>query len=246
MSDNEDDEVQNNEEEEENNAVMEGNDEDEDDVVQDDDDDDEIVDDNDDDEDDNAKPTTKEQTKPEANNVQNANNKAANESEEEVDEEENQPQVEIKDPTVKELMNINLKKANKDDVIKLLMQNSLLAPKVSNEEEKDNEPIEKTVKSNKYQNTVSNIKQYLTTGKLNDNNYNKNDKFHIYREENDPEFTSDFNSATKKVLSKLTNEEKDEEVMKILFSDNSLVPKKESTKTEVTREEIANKVNQAL
>ena len=190
MSDNEDDEVQNNEEEEENNAVMEGNDEDEDDVVQDDDDDDEIVDDNDDDEDDNAKPTTKEQTKPEANNVQNANNKAANESEEEVqendDEEENQPPVEIKDPTVKELMNINLKKANKDDVIKLLMQNSLLAPKVSNEEEKDNEPIEKTVKSNKYQNTVSNIKQYLTTGKLNDNNYNKNDKFHIYREENDP------------------------------------------------------------
>ena len=138
-------------------------------------------------------------------------------------------------------MNINLKKANKDDVIKLLMQNSLLAPKVSNEEEKDNEPIEKTVKSNKYQNTVSNIKQYLTTGKLNDNNYNKNDKFHIYREENDPEYTSDFNSATKKVLSKLTNDEKDEEVMKI-----SLVSKKESTKTEVTREEIANKVNQEL
>lgn len=228
MSDNEDDDVQNGSDEgEENNVMVEdkdnGDNEDEsEEVVIEDDDEEEVVQDVEDEE---EEPDNKE------------DNGAS----------ENQ----VHDPALEKLINIDLGTANKEDVVKLLMQGSLLAPKPKKEEEKgdNNELItkkEKKKQSDLYKNTVSNIKQYLSGSNANTINYSKNDKFHIYKEGKDPEFTTDFNIATKKILNKLSNEENDEEVMKILFSDNSLIPKKENRKVELTREEIADKVNKAL
>ena len=228
MSDNEDDDVKNGSDEgEENNVMVEdkdnGDNEDEsEEIVNEDDDEEEVVEDVEDEE---EEPDNKE------------DNGAS----------ENQ----VHDPAIEKLINIDLGTANKEDVVKLLMQGSLLAPKPKKEEEKgdNNELItkkEKKKQSDLYKNTVSNIKQYLSGSNANTINYSKNDKFHIYKEGKDPEFTTDFNIATKKILNKLSNEENDEEVMKILFSDNSLIPKKENRKVELTREEIADKVNKAL
>ena len=149
------------------------------------------------------------------------------------------------DPNVKQLIDLDFKKADKNKIAELLLNDNLLSTKQQDENitnpnqnkinntNSQNNKISTIKKDNKYKNINSTIKNYIS-GPTNKRNY------HYYDYLNNPELTSDFKSATIKVISKLSENEKNSEVMKILF------PKGLKTIKQNNKTDFNDKINQAL
>ena len=157
---------------------------------------------------------------------------------------EEQQVVEIKDPTVLKLLNMDLETADKNEIFQLLMENNILAehPETitlstsdkhkskQNESlsssyiEKQNQlELEKIKKQNPYKHTSSKLYQYISgnsidTGVQSHDKYKKSDKYHIFKESKNPEFIPDFTTATNHVLSKMSNDPNNEKIMKLLLT----------------------------
>ena len=135
------------------------------------------------------------------------------------------------DPNVRKLIELDFNKIDRNEIAELLLQDNLLSTNninsISNKnltqsskynlntntinKNYNSQMIKKeNKKEDKYKNISSTIKNYLS-GNLNKKNYYNNEYI------NNPELTYDFKSATQKVISKLSEKEKNSEIMKILF-----------------------------
>ena len=159
------------------------------------------------------------------------NNEENNEENENNEEEEEEEEIKITDPIVQKLLEYdieNIEDINKEELFETLMENTLLEPK-------NNE-----VKNNKFNNINSTVKNYV-----NGNLTNEKKNYNISKKKND-NLIYDFNQATQNVYNKLSESEKDSEVMKILFPEGLNSIKQKPKKKEINRTEIGEKVNQAL
>ncbi len=135
------------------------------------------------------------------------------------------------DPNVRKLIELDFNKIDRNEIAELLLQDNLLSTNninsISNKNltqsskyNSNTNTINKNYnaqmikkenkKEDKYKNISSTIKNYLS-GNLNKKNYYNIEYI------NNPELTYDFKSATQKVISKLSEKEKNSEIMKILF-----------------------------
>ena len=146
------------------------------------------------------------------------------------------------DPNVKQLIDLDFKKTDKNKIAELLLNDNLLSIKkqeenISNPNQINTNLINNKMptikKDNKYKNINSILRQYIS-GPTNKRNY------HNYDYLNNPELTSDFKSATIKIISKLSENEKNSEVMKILF------PQGLKTIKQNYKPDFNDKINQAL
>ena len=132
-----------------------------------------------------------------------------NEEEEEeisIEDEEYDITKQIKDPNVKKLMELDFEKADKNEILKILLEDSLY----SSEQYKDNDLINSIKQMNKNQNTnykniESPIKNYLTS--------NSNNKvfFHIYQND-----VKNLNTENNKVVNQSLKEKQNGIIRKLL------------------------------
>ena len=132
-----------------------------------------------------------------------------NEEEEEeisIEDEEYDITKQIKDPNVKKLMELDFEKADKNEILKILLEDSLY----SSEQYKDNDLINSIKQINKNQNTnykniESPIKNYLTS--------NSNNKvfFHIYQND-----IKNLNTENNKVVNQSLKEKQNGIIRKLL------------------------------
>ena len=158
------------------------------------------------------------------------NNGEGHEEEQDNHEENEEEDEGITDPNVKQLMKIDLN--DKDGIIDLLMKDNLV--------KKTDVKTEKIIKEKnkvKFEHVESTINKNLIGNKK--NTYGRQG-FQIVSEEGDPEFIKDMNIAAYVVKEQL--EEENEDVAKILFDDND--EKKISKR--ITREQIDEKVKKIL
>jgi hypothetical protein len=157
-------------------------------------------------------------------------NKGDEQDNKEEEEEGEDEEVEINDPDVKELMAIDL--ANKDGVIELLMKDNLIKKTNVKDEKKimeKNKAKFEYVESSLGKKQIGN--QVSTYGRKG---------FLIYPEAGNPEFIRDMNTAANALKDRV--EEDNQQVAKILFSGNST--KKVNKK--ITREQIDEKVKKVV
>ena len=239
---NESDEIQNNSDEDEENQPIDQDEEEQENEAQDENEDNVNDDEN---EEEIAIIQTKGEVNPqienEANNNDNNNNNNPNENN---DQHEEQQAIEIKDPTVLKLLNMDLETTDKNEIFQLLMENNILAehPETislstsdkhkskQNESlsssyiEKQNQlELEKIKKQNPYKHTSYKLYQYISgnsidTGAQSQDKYKKTDKYHIFKESKNPEFIPDFTTATNHVLNKMSNDPNNEKIMKLLLT----------------------------
>ena len=179
----------------------------------------------------NKKKETKKQNKEEEKEENNKNemdeeNEEIEEEEEESNEKEDE--IEVNDPIVKKLLEFDISNYEeiKNDIIETLMEDTFLIQNDSN-------------KKDKFNNIDSTVKNYIS-GNL------PKKKYDIPKKKNNNNLVYDFNEATQNVYNKLSENEKQSEVMKLLFPEGINSIKQKPKKKEINREEISEKINQAL
>lgn len=146
----------------------------------------------------------------------------------------------IKDPNIRRLMNIDIEEENKEEILNLLLTNEALTGSKSEKKL----PV-KTIKPNRYKNAQS---HYNLETLMNDPMYKTTNAFHITRQKDNPEFTVDFNTAVKKIYSKMAKDKNPstEELLKILVSDPHHLSEEVAKLDIVKREYIDEKVKTVL
>ena len=179
----------------------------------------------------NKKKETKKQNEEEEKEENNKNemdeeNEEIEEEEEESNEKEDE--IEVNDPIVKKLLEFDISNYEeiKNDIIETLMEDTFLIQNDSN-------------KKDKFNNIDSTVKNYIS-GNL------PKKKYDIPKKKNNNNLVYDFNEATQNVYNKLSENEKQSEVMKLLFPEGINSIKQKPKKKEINREEISEKINQAL
>ena len=178
----------------------------------------------------NKKPETENNEEEEENEENEENDKI--EENEEIEEEEEfsekEDEIEINDPIVKKLLEFDISNYEeiKNDIIETLMEDTFLIQNDSN-------------KKDKFNNIDSTVKNYIS-GNL------PKKKYDIPKKKNNNNLVYDFNEATQNVYNKLSENEKQSEVMKLLFPEGINSIKQKPKKKEINREEISEKINQAL
>ena len=150
----------------------------------------------------NKKKETKKQNEEEEKEENNKNemdeeNEEIEEEEEESNEKEDE--IEVNDPIVKKLLEFDISNYEeiKNDIIETLMEDTFLIQNDSN-------------KKDKFNNIDSTVKNYIS-GNL------PKKKYDIPKKKNNNNLVYDFNEATQNVYNKLSENEKQSEVMKLLF-----------------------------
>ena len=178
----------------------------------------------------NKKPETENNEEEEENEENEENDKI--EENEEIEEEEEfsekEDEIEINDPIVKKLLEFDISNYEeiKEDIIETLMEDTFLIQNDLN-------------KKDKFNNVDSTVKNYIS-GNL------PKKKYDIPKKKNNENLVYDFNEATQKVYNKLSENEKESEVMKLLFPEGINSIKQKPKKKEINRDEITEKINQAL
>ena len=178
----------------------------------------------------NKKPETENNEEEEENEENEENDKI--EENEEIEEEEEfsekEDEIEINDPIVKKLLEFDISNYEeiKNDIIETLMEDTFLIQNDSN-------------KKDKFNNIDSTVKNYIS-GNL------PKKKYDIPKKKNNNNLVYDFNEATQNVYNKLSENEKQSEVMKLLFPEGINSIKQKPKKKEINRDEITEKINQAL
>jgi hypothetical protein len=147
-------------------------------------------------------------------------------------EEENVNYDHIKDPNVKMLMTMNVDEQGKDEVLNILLNNKALEKK---------EMTGKKIGKKQF-----NIKSNYAVDKLKEDPNYKTANFHIHSENDNPEFTNDFGTARKKVLSKMTKDGENPELIKLLLGDKERSTTELETLETVNRDYIDHKIKNYL
>ena len=161
-------------------------------------------------------------------NEQIEGNEENEENEEESEISEKEEEVEIDDPIVKKLLEFDISNYEeiKDEIIETLMEDTFLIQNDLN-------------KKDKFNNVDSTVKNYIS-GNL------PKKKYDIPKKKKNENLVYDFDEATLKVYNKLSENEKESEVMKLLFPEGINSIKQKPKKKEINKEEITEKINQAL
>jgi hypothetical protein len=115
----------------------------------------------------------------------------------------------IRDPNIRQLMAVDIEASSKDEIVNMLMLNEAL-------DKKSGSPKKKIKGKQSF-----NIQSNYNVEKLNSEN-NKNSNFQIVASKENPEFITDFSTAVKKLLSKMTKEtSSNPELTKILIPDKN-------------------------
>ena len=148
--------------------------------------------------------------------------------EEEEESNEKEDEIEVNDPIVKKLLEFDISNYEeiKDEIIETLMEDTFLIQNDSN-------------KKDKFNNIDSTVKNYIS-GNL------PKKKYDIPKKKKNENLVYDFDEATLKVYNKLSENEKESEVMKLLFPEGINSIKQKPKKKEINKEEITEKINQAL
>jgi hypothetical protein len=126
----------------------------------------------------------------------------------------------IKDPNVRKLMAVDLEASSKDEIVNMLMQNEALDKKLN--------PSKKKIRGKKSYKVQSNY----NIERLNSEN-NKTSNFQLAPSKDNPELTTDFSTAVKKLLSKMSKDTScNPELLKIL------IPDKYKANTEIEKLDI--------
>ena len=163
----------------------------------------------------NKKKETKEEEEKEENNKNEMDEENEEIEEEEEESNEKEDEIEVNDPIVKKLLEFDISNYEeiKNDIIETLMEDTFLIQNDSN-------------KKDKFNNIDSTVKNYIS-GNL------PKKKYDIPKKKNNNNLVYDFNEATQNVYNKLSENEKQSEVMKLLFPEgiNSIKqkPKKKDT-----------------
>jgi len=176
----------------------------------------------------NKKKVTKKQNEEEENNKNEMDEENEEIEEEEEESNEKEDEIEVNDPIVKKLLEFDISNYEeiKNDIIETLMEDTFLIQNDSN-------------KKDKFNNIDSTVKNYIS-GNL------PKKKYDIPKKKNNNNLVYDFNEATQNVYNKLSENEKQSEVMKLLFPEGINSIKQKPKKKEINREEISEKINQAL
>lgn len=138
----------------------------------------------------------------------------------------------IKDPNVKMLCTIKVDEQGKDEVLNILLKNKAL---------EKTERIEKKVGKKQFK-----IKSNYAVDKLKEDPNYKTANFHIHSENDNPEFTNDFGTARKKVISKMGKDGENAELIKLLLGDKDKTTNELETLETVNRDYIDHKVKNYL
>ena len=147
----------------------------------------------------NKKKEKKKQNEEEENNKNEMDEENEEIEEEEEESNEKEDEIEVNDPIVKKLLEFDISNYEeiKNDIIETLMEDTFLIQNDLN-------------KKDKFNNVDSTVKNYIS-GNL------PKKKYDIPKKKNNENLVYDFNEATQNVYNKLSENEKQSEVMKLLF-----------------------------